>query len=130
MYLLKRRETQENDTDTMMEEDEWQWWRISFSVDDAAARLAEMNQQPAVPSSVGVQSSPDRQVKKRRISLPSDTDVLGYTTRPVREIEVLRAAKEESSTAILVYASDAAVNYKEDALPPSLQVGYIRLLFL
>lgn len=90
--------------------------------------MAEANQQPVVPSSVEDQSSSDRQAKKRRISVPSDTDVLGYTARPVREIEVLRAAKEEASTVILVYASDEAVNYQEDALPPPLQVSSSKIL--
>ena len=128
MYVLKCREIKEDDTNTTKEDDEWQWWRISFSVDDGAARLAEANKQPVVPSSVEDQSSSDRQAKKRRISVPSDTDVLGYTARPVREIEVLRAAKEEASTVILVYASDEAVNYQEDALPPPLQVSSSKIL--
>ncbi|KAL1957731.1 hypothetical protein VTO42DRAFT_5574 [Malbranchea cinnamomea] len=125
MYVLKRREIHTEptrDSPSEGETDGWQWWRISFSVDDAAARLAEVNQQPVVPSSVEGQASADRHIKRRRISVPSNTDVLGYTARPVREIEVLRAAKEESSTVLLVYASDKAVNFQEDVLPPPLQV--------
>ena len=47
-------------------------------------------------------------------------------TQKVREVEVLKAAKDDSRKALLVYASDRAVSYtSEDSngdLPPQLRV--------
>lgn len=125
MYVLRRDESQPDGTDMDVDANNWQWWRISFSVEDGAARMAEASQQPAVPSSVEEPSSKTQETKRRRISIPSNTDVMGYAISRVREVEVLRAAKEESSTVLLVYASEDAVNFKEDALPPALQVCMI-----
>ncbi|OJD23793.1 hypothetical protein ACJ73_04853 [Blastomyces percursus] len=108
-YVLRRREKSIEGTgegsSTKSAPDEWQWWRISFSVDDAIARHAEATQTPVVPS----------------VPLPSNMDVAGYTVRPVREIEVLRAAKEEARSVLLVYANENAVSFKEGPLPPQLQ---------
>lgn len=101
--------------------DEWQWWRISFSVDDAKARHAEATQTPAVPS-LHQNSGIAQQQRNPRVPLPANMDVAGYTVRPVREIEVLRAAKEEARSVLLVYANENAVNFKEGPLPPPLQV--------
>ncbi|KAK2761128.1 hypothetical protein FQN54_001648 [Arachnomyces sp. PD_36] len=97
---------------------EWQWWRISFSTEDAKARLAEETQAAAVPSS---QSEPAPEKVKKRREIPRNAEVVGYTARKVREIEVLKAAREESSTVLLVYANENAVNFKESGLPPELQ---------
>ncbi|KGM91596.1 uncharacterized protein PADG_12276 [Paracoccidioides brasiliensis Pb18] len=108
-YVLRRCKKLVDDTDestsTNPTPDAWQWWRISFSVDDAKARHAEATQTPIRP----------------RVPLPTNADVAGYTVRPVREIEVLRAAKDESRSVILVYANENAVNFKERPLPPELQ---------
>lgn len=89
--------------------DEWQWWRISFSTEDAKTRQAESNRDGH--------------------AAPKNADVVGYTARKVREIEVLRAAREESKSVLLVYANANATNYKSDILPPALQVGSIRAPF-
>ncbi|KAL2844776.1 hypothetical protein BJY01DRAFT_186202 [Aspergillus pseudoustus] len=80
--------------------DDYDWWRISFSVDDAKTRQAETG---------GASSA------------PKDADVVGYTARKVREVEVLRAAREESKNVLLVYADNNAVNFKEEPVPPTLQ---------
>jgi hypothetical protein len=82
--------------------DEWQWWRISFSTDDAKAQQAESEQ--------------------RDTSAPKNADVIGYTARKVREIEVLRAAREESKNVLLVYANSNAMNFREEPAPIPLQV--------
>ena len=82
--------------------DEWQWWRISFSTDDAKARQVE-SQQSDAPSS-------------------KNADVIGYTARKVREIEVLKAAREESKNVLLVYANGNAMNFREEPIPSPLQV--------
>jgi hypothetical protein len=88
------------------EVNDWQWWRISFSTDDGKTQLAAKNE-----------TNP-------KYSVPRNADVVGYTTRKVREIEVLRAAREESNNVLLVYANSNAVNFLEGAAPPSLQVKF------
>ena len=86
----------------------WQWWRISFSTEDAKARQAEMGQGCSGAS--------------------RNTDVIGYTARKVREIEVLRAAREESKNVLLVYANSNAVDFQGGPAPPQLQVRFYTLL--
>lgn len=74
-----------------------------------------------VPSSH--QHPATQQQRRSRVPLPTNADVAGYTARPVREIEVLRAAREEARSVLLVYANENAVNFKEGPLPPQLQVS-------
>lgn len=45
-------------------------------------------------------------------------------------MEVLKAAKDESRTALLVYASERAVNYESGDLPPQLRVSICILLII
>jgi hypothetical protein len=87
---------------------DWQWWRISFSTDDARTKEASTTE------------------SRRRYNIPRNTDVAGFTCRKVREIEVLRAAREESNNVLLVYANSNAVNFGEGPAPPPLQVRYRR----
>ncbi|RDW74370.1 uncharacterized protein DSM5745_07032 [Aspergillus mulundensis] len=94
-YVLRRSIPEDN---TEPKPDEYEWWRISFSVDDAKSRQAQTGH-PA----------------------PKEADVIGYTARKVREIEVLRAAREESKSVLLVYANSNAMNYKEEPAPAPLQ---------
>lgn len=82
--------------------DRWQWWRISFSTDDAKARRAETNRDGKAAASAA--------------------DVVGYTARKVREIEVLHAAREESKNVLLVYANSNAISVQAQPLPAELQV--------
>ena len=106
-YVLRPRENaQESDART---DDEWQWWRISFSTEDAKTQQAE--------SDHGSHAA------------PSNTDVIGYTARRVREIEVLRAAREESRSALLIYASVNAVTAQEDQIQAPLQVRWYFVSF-
>jgi hypothetical protein len=81
-----------------------QWWRISFSTEDGRTRQA------AKREAQGNQSA------------SSNGDVVGYTAHRVREVEVLRAAREEYRSVLLVYANDNAVNAKVEAAPHSLRV--------
>lgn len=85
---------------------EWQWWRISFSTEDAKARQADKD----VNQSSG------------RRDVPANADIVGYTARKVREVEVLHAAREESKSVVLVYASKNALDIREGPIPPPLQV--------
>lgn len=103
-YVLKR----SGDAGDLMELDEggpeYQWWRISFSTEDGKTRQAEKR------DAEGNQSA------------SQDGDVVGYTARKVREIEVLKAAREEWRSVLLVYASDAATGYQSGLAPSQLQV--------
>ncbi|CEJ60237.1 hypothetical protein PMG11_08819 [Penicillium brasilianum] len=80
-----------------------QWWRISYSTEDGKTRQAAKRE--AQGNNVASQ----------------DGDIIGYTARKVREIEVLRAAREEWRSVLLVYASDAAVNAPVEPAPTQLQ---------
>lgn len=84
----------------------WQWWRISFSTDDAKTQQSESSKSNGTGKYVA----------------PPNTDVIGYTARKVREIEVLRAAREESKSVLLVYANSSAVQFGESPAPTPLQV--------
>lgn len=83
---------------------EYQWWRISFSTDDAKNRQTEAKQE----SNAALHNS----------------DVIGYTARKVREVEVLRAAREESRNVLLVYANSNAMDFSEEPAPRQLQVRW------
>lgn len=107
-YVLKRNDA--SNTGDLMEVDgetksDYQWWRISFSTEDGKTRQAEKRE------------------AKGDQAATQHGDVVGYTARKVREIEVLRAAREEWRTVLLVYASDRAMGAKVDMAPPQLQVG-------
>lgn len=87
-----------------------QWWRISFSAEDGKARQAAKRE----PHSTQPASQ--------------DGDVVGYTAHRVREVEVLRAAREEYRSVLLVYANDNAVNAKVEAAPHALRVRLDRYM--
>jgi hypothetical protein len=106
-YVLKRADA--NGSGDLMDLDGEQatgdqWWRISYSTEDGKTRQAAKRE--AQGNTVASQ----------------DGDVIGYTARKVREIEVLRAAREEWRSVLLVYASDAAVNAPVETAPTQLQV--------
>ncbi|KAJ5906849.1 uncharacterized protein N7473_003765 [Penicillium subrubescens] len=108
-YVLKRAEA--NGSGDLMDIDGQQspgdqWWRISYSTEDGKTRQAAKRE--AQGDSAATQ----------------DGDVIGYTARKVREIEVLRAAREEWRSVLLVYASDAAVNAQVEAAPTQLR-GFV-----
>lgn len=84
--------------------DEWQWWRISFSADDAKTQQAAKSEN-----------------KKARNNKLNNADVIGYTAIKVREIEVLKAARESRSL-LLVYANANAMAFPHNTAPPALQV--------
>ncbi|KAF7593233.1 hypothetical protein BBP40_011774 [Aspergillus hancockii] len=101
-YVLRPQTHKDDMTDTdSTSVDDWQWWRISFSIDDAKSRQTKSQQDDA--------------------SAPKNADVIGYTARKVRAVEVLRAAREESKNVLLIYANSNAVNFQEELAPPSLQ---------
>ncbi|MCJ1285160.1 hypothetical protein MMC26_004498 [Xylographa opegraphella] len=65
--------------------EEWQWWKISYSV--------------------------------------GDVHPISYAK--VREVEVLKAARDESHKALLVYASQKALSYQEERIPDQL-INFVR----
>lgn len=106
-YVLKRN-TGNNTSGAMDVNDKgenYQWWRLSFSAEDGKTRQAK--KRAAQGDNVASQHG----------------DVVGYTARKVREIEVLRAAREEWRSVLLVYASEDAMNAEMDPAPPQLQVS-------
>ncbi|KAJ5609598.1 hypothetical protein N7528_010165 [Penicillium herquei] len=105
-YILKRRE--DISAQDLMDMDgdknnDYQWWRTSFSTDDGKTRQAEKHK--ANGDNTATQNG----------------DVVGYTARKVREIEVLDAARREGRSVLLVYASDDAMGLKVDPAPSQLQ---------
>ena len=101
-YMLRRA------SEDSMTNDGWQWWRISFSTEDAKTKQAEKDANRS---------------NEHGQAAPANADVIGYTARKVREIEVLHAAREESKSVVLVYARSTALNIQEGPLPPQLQVS-------
>ncbi|KAH8701803.1 hypothetical protein BGW36DRAFT_289204 [Talaromyces proteolyticus] len=105
--FVLRRNSHDGSEDLIEMEDtnaeEWQWWRISFSADDAKTQQAAKSENT-----------------KRRNLAPKNADIVGFTTTKVREIEVLKAARE-SSNALLVYANPNALAFQTDHTPPPLQ---------
>lgn len=52
-----------------------------------------------------------------------NADRAGFTVQKVREVEVLKAARDENTSALLVYASERAVNEDYVGLPQQLKVS-------
>ncbi|KAF7717806.1 Uncharacterized protein PECH_008445 [Penicillium ucsense] len=101
-YVLKRAETGDPAGGQQQTPGD-QWWRISYSIEDGKTR----------------QHAKQRTQEHATATQPGDT--FGYTATKVREIEVLRAAREEWRSVLLVYASDAAVNAPIDPAPTQLR---------
>lgn len=129
-YVLRKNDTSTSEltdsTETTSEESkpDYHWWRISFSADDAKGRVAGASldksrdtNEPFILQSPFVMSS----VAK------SEGDAMGYTITAVREVEVLKAAREESSSVMLVYASERAVRWESGEVSGGLKV---RLIYL
>lgn len=110
----------------------WQWWRISYSNNDAnvISTTASSSNSPARGpasgyelDSMGVPIVPtDDWENEARQKNDREADCVGFTVQKVREVEVLKAARDESTSALLVYASESAVNCDFIELPPQLKV--------
>ncbi|EZF31235.1 hypothetical protein H109_00465 [Trichophyton interdigitale MR816] len=101
--------------------EQWQWWRFSFSVDDAkvgSTGSASLKPASQIESSA---SGPTSSKPVSRATVADNVDIVGYTARPVREIEVLHAVKEESSSVVLVYANEEAMSFEAGELPEPLK---------
>ncbi|KAI1978699.1 hypothetical protein LOZ51_000928 [Ophidiomyces ophidiicola] len=123
LYVLKRIPEIESVKETFQDltpEQEWQWWRISYSVDDAK-EAASRRSKHELARSARDGSHYVLDSSKARVKLPDNTEVTGFTITTAREVEVLRAAKEESHTALLVYANEDAICQQQFDLPAPLQ---------
>ncbi|KAL9106616.1 MAG: hypothetical protein Q9227_008399 [Pyrenula ochraceoflavens] len=93
-------------------EDEWQWWRTSYSRQDGKLQhdqvLREGHENGATT------------VNPADLSRLDPDDIVGYTSRRVSEDEVLMAARQENNSVLLVYASEDAVNYPLQPVPKAL----------
>lgn len=85
---------------------EYHWWRISFSAEDGKTKLAE------------------KRAAQGGNNASQYGDVIGYTAKPVREVEVLHAAREEWRNVLLVYASENAMRVPEEAALSQLRVRF------
>jgi hypothetical protein len=85
---------------------EYHWWRISFSAEDGKTKQAE------------------KRAAQGGNNASQHGDVVGYTAKPVREVEVLHAAREEWRNALLVYASENAMHVPVEAALSQLRVRF------
>ena len=95
-------------------EPEWQWWRMSISVEDGKLQRDQAAQAALAGSAT---------VDPTKLGRTAQDDLVGYTVRKVSEEDVLLAARQESKSVLLVYASETAVNYPVKPLPPGLRVS-------
>lgn len=108
IYVLRKDGQNQSEVNLIeMEEsqsEEWHWWRISFSADDAKT---QKNNKP--------------KSRRGRNRQTNNADVIGHTAIRVREVEVLRAARDARSL-LLVYANQNAIGFPQGPAPPALQV--------
>lgn len=106
----------------------WQWWKISYSTADAQVISTTASPSPAPEQGSeltgwGVPKiSASEWARKARQHGERNADRAGFSVQKVREVEVLKAARDESTKALLVYASERAVNHDFADLPPQLKV--------
>jgi hypothetical protein len=99
----------------------WQWWRISFSDEESHFSgelpiLGPPTQAEAEATEMLVMSGYGQVSDwSRKIQQPESRS--GFSVRKVREIEVLKAAREESNSVLLVYASDEAIKLDPNHIP-------------
>lgn len=98
-----------------------QWWRISFSNDEShlADELPVQGPLTQVEDEAGggyaVEAANPYSDWARKVQQPGSRS--SFSVRKVREVEVLKAAREESNSVLLVYASDDAVNLDPSHIP-------------
>jgi hypothetical protein len=135
----------DDDKNAGAEEDEqgnrWQWWRMSWKKDDLKAQQDATKPQSLPGPVVGPVSQEEAMsshftsingnISKAEWapeadavtadSIGPDIIALGYSAKKVKEHEVLRAAREETDSVCLVYASKQAMNCPLRELSPALK---------
>ena len=108
---------------------QWQWWRISFSREETSQ--SQMYPTLGPPTEAEVQAVEALSINasgpysdwSRKVQQPTpDTeDGSGFSIRKVRESEVLKAAREENNSVLLVYANENSINFKGSEVNPELK---------
>jgi hypothetical protein len=99
----------------------WQWWRISFSAGESHSSgelpvLGPPTQAEAeATETLAMNGYGQFSDWSRKIQQAESRS--GFSVRKVREVEVLKAAREESKSVLLVYANDEAINLDPSHVP-------------
>jgi hypothetical protein len=99
----------------------WQWWRISFSREESHSSGELPVQGPLTqaedqgPEISTIDSGNPYSEWSRKVQQPESKSC--FSVRKVREVEVLKAAREESNSVLLVYANEEAVNLDRSCIP-------------
>jgi hypothetical protein len=99
----------------------WQWWRISFSSEESHPSGELPMQGPLTQAedqateTTGFDYSNPHSDWSRKILQPESRSY--FSVRKVREVEVLKAAREESDSVLLVYANEDAMNLDPSHIP-------------
>lgn len=101
--------------------DEWEWWRASFSKEDGKLQQQEKKAATEASDNNTTLKIDQPALSASQLHSKSDSDdLVGYTLKRVSEADVLKAATDESKSVLVVYASDAAVAY--NGSPPNHQL--------
>ncbi|KAI9871811.1 MAG: hypothetical protein M1830_002426, partial [Pleopsidium flavum] len=111
-YVLQQLDPNDIDHSSNAEATGWQWWRISYSAADANPISTTASPSASSPSGPNQGYKLDgwgvpkgsvgdwaRKVGKER---ERNADRAGFSVQKVREVEVLKAARDESTSALLV----------------------------
>lgn len=105
--------------------DEWEWWRASFSKEDGKLQQQEKKAATEASDNNTTLKIDQPALSASQLHSKSDSDdLVGYTLKRVSEADVLKAATDESKSVLVVYASDAAVAYNGSPPNHQLQVSY------
>ena len=99
----------------------WQWWRISFSNEES--HLSEELPMHGPPTQAEVQATESSAIDgsgqisdwSRKVQQPESRSC--FSVRKVREVEVLKAARAESNSVLLVYANEDAIKLDPSRIP-------------
>lgn len=90
------------------EAQDYQWYRISYSVEDGQ----EQRKQIAKEAAREAMKTSGTNLQQGWESLKTSEEIPGYTIRKVSEDVVLTAARDESKSVLLVYASEKAMTHE------------------
>jgi hypothetical protein len=99
----------------------WQWWRISFSSEEShSSGELPMHGPPTqaedqATETLAIDGSSSFSEWSRKIRQPESRS--SFSVRKVREVEVLKAAREESNSVLLVYANEDAIKLDPSRIP-------------
>lgn len=97
---------------------------MSYSREDAKLQREEKEKTMAIEENKPLAADEPGLTASQLLTNPDLADSMGYTMRVVTEEEVLRAAREESKSVLVVYASEKAVAHEGLAMNNHLQVRF------